>query len=127
MTTHINRRHALAVVAAVTALPAVGLCKGAESEPINDPLLDAIRRYRAELAVYNASRELSDEESDAWCDKCDAILVRGFKHPVCTKRGAQAVIDLVLDEHALLGHSSFYKRLPVLVKAARAYLAGRLA
>ena len=106
--------------AAVAAIPAVGLYK---SEAIDDPLLEAIRRYRAESAVYNASRGLSDDESNAWCNKCDAFLVEGFKHPVSTEAGARAVIDLVLDEPVLLQHSSFYDRLPLLVKAARTYLA----
>ena len=88
----------------------------------SDPLLEAIQRYRAESDVYNASGELSDAESDAWCDKCDSILVRGFKHPVCTKASARAVIDLVLDEPVLLQNARFGEELEALLKAARSYL-----
>ena len=60
------------LAAAVAAIPAVGLCKGAKTEPGNDPLLDGICRYRAEIAAINASSGLDDDALDAWVDKADA-------------------------------------------------------
>jgi hypothetical protein len=52
------------MVAAVTAIPAIGLCKSAKA----DPLLKVIGRYRAEIAAASATHGLSDEELDAWIE-----------------------------------------------------------
>ena len=52
------------MVAAVTAIPAIGLCKSAKA----DPLLKVIGRYRAQIAAASATQGLSDEELDAWIE-----------------------------------------------------------
>jgi hypothetical protein len=50
------------IVAAVTAIPAVGLATSLRAHPGDDKLLAAIRRYKSEVAAINASHGLTDEE-----------------------------------------------------------------
>jgi len=82
------------LAAAVTAIPALGLCATAKAAPGDDPLLKVIGRYRAEIAAVNASHGLSDEELDAWVDRADLNLSEAVGLPVLTTASAVAVISL---------------------------------
>jgi hypothetical protein len=53
---------ATGIVAAVTAIPAVGLATTLRVHPGDDKLLTAIRRYKSEVAAINASHGLTDED-----------------------------------------------------------------
>jgi hypothetical protein len=107
----------------VTAFPAIGLVASAKSDPSDDPLLEAIGRYRAEIAAANASHGLTDEELDAWIDRPDAILMEAVGLPVLTAASAAAVISLHVDEPILAGHTVYGDEFSSLVRAARDYIA----
>jgi len=92
------------MVAAVTAIPAIGLCKSAKA----DPLLKVIGRYRAEIAAASATHGLSDEELDAWIDRADAILMEAVDLPVLTEASALAVISLFIDDGWMLSQHRGY-------------------
>ena len=113
------------LAAAVTVMHAAGLPTGARIAPgKDDPLFEAIQRYRVEVAALNSSSGLSDEEVDAWCHRCDTILADATaEHEVQSEAAAHAVIDLVLDEPQLLTHFWFGNELAELVRAARGFLA----
>ena len=111
------------LAAAVTAIPAVGLCASAKGDPSDDPLLEAIDRYRAEIATANATHGLTDEELDAWIDRADAILMEAVNLPVLTAAGAVAVISLHVDEPILAQHSLYGDEFSTIVRAARNYIA----
>jgi hypothetical protein len=96
----------------------------AKAAPGDDPLLDAIGRYRAEIAAINAARDLEDEELDAWVDRADAILMEATDLPVLTAASALAVISLFIDDSWMLSqHSVYGDEFLALVKAARDYIA----
>ena len=106
-------------IAALTAIPAIGLCKSAKA----DPLLKVICRYRAEIAAVNASHGLSDEELDAWVDRADAILMEAASLPALTAASAVAALDLVVAEGQVGSHSVYGERFVELINAARDYIA----
>jgi hypothetical protein len=95
----------------------------ANADPRDDKLLALIRRYKAEVAAINASRDLSDEELDAWIDRADAILAEAVGLPVLTTASAVAVIDLVIEEEDLGSHSIYGEQFLALLKTARNYIA----
>ena len=105
--TTINRRTALAVVAAVPAAVALGSTIILAGRG-DDKLSRVISRYRAEIAALNATRGLSDEELDARIDRADAILIEAVGLPVCTTADAVAVFSLFVDEHWNLRQHSVY-------------------
>jgi hypothetical protein len=111
------------MVAAVTAIPAVGFSMRANADPRDDKLLALIRRYKAEVAAINASRDLSDEEIDAWTDRADGILAEAVGLPVLTTASAVAVIDLVIEEEDLGSHSIYGAQFLALIHAVRGYIA----
>ena len=122
--TTINRRRALAVVAAVPAAVAIGLPMIAKADPGDDPLLQAIGRYKAEAAAIDARHEdLSDEDIDAWVDRADTMLTEAVGLPVLSAASAVAVIDLVIEEEDIGEHSIYGEQFLALVKAARDYIA----
>lgn len=123
--TTINRRKALAVVAAVPAAVAFsGEVMLAKATPSDDPLLKAIGRYKAEVAAIDARHDdLSDEDIDAWVDHAHTILTEAVALPGMTAAGAVAVIDLVIDEEDIGKHSIYGDQFLALVKAARDYIA----
>ncbi len=111
------------LVAAVTAIPAVGLSTSLRVHPGDDKLLAVIRRYESELVAINTSGDLSDEELDAWIDRADAILVEAAGLPALTAASALAALDLVATEGQLDSHSIYGERFLELVRAARNYIA----
>jgi hypothetical protein len=106
-------------IAALTAIPAIGLCKSAKA----DPLLKVIGRYRAEIAAVNASHGLSDEELDAWVHRADAILMEADSLPALTAASAAAALDLVVAEGQVGSHSVYGERFVELIRTARDYIA----
>jgi hypothetical protein len=120
----IDRRKALAVVAAAPAAVVLG-SGGALANRDKDRLLDLIRRYNAELAALNAARDIEDEEVDAWMDRADAILIEAVGLPVLTAASAVAVIDLFVEQHWLTQHCDYGDDFLALVKNARNYIAAQ--
>ena len=108
------------MLAAVTAIPALGLATSVKANPGDDKLLTVIRRYKSEVAAINASGDLSDEEIDAWMDRADAILAEAVSLPVLTAASALAALDLVIAEglHSVLG-----KQFWALINAVRDHIA----
>ena len=111
------------IVAAVTAIPALGLATSVKAHPGDDKLLTVIRRYKSEVDAINASGNLSDEEVDAWVDKADAILTEAAGLPVLTTACALAVIDLVVDEEDIGSHSIYGEHFRALINAVRDHIA----
>jgi len=111
------------IVAAVTAIPAVGLATSLRVHPGDDKLLAAIRRYKSEVAAINASHGLTDEELDAWVDRAEAILIEAASLPALTAASAVAALDLVVAEGQVSSHSVYGARFLDLVNAARGYIA----
>jgi hypothetical protein len=120
--TQINRRRALAVVAAVPA--AAGLGVAALAVPLGeDGLTELIRRYRAEIDTLNATRGLGDEELDAWIDRADAILIEAVNKPVRTTASAIAVLSLFVDDWPLTQHYIYGDQFSALARVAVDYIA----
>jgi hypothetical protein len=107
----------------MTAIPAVGLCKGAQAAPGDDPLLEIVSRYRAEIAAINASHDLTDEELDEWVDKADAMLLEAYGLPVLTAASAAAVIDLMISQGLITATWTDRDGLVALAKSTRDYIA----
>jgi hypothetical protein len=111
------------LAAAVTAIPAVGLCQSASAAPGDDPLLKIIDRYKAELAAIDAVHDdLTDADIDAWVDHADAILAEAASLPVLSATSAVAVIDLVIEEEDIGQHSIYGEQFLALLKAAQGYI-----
>jgi hypothetical protein len=115
----------LAVVAAAPAAVALGVGE-VLANPSDDKLLDLIRRYNAEMAAVNTTRDLSDKELDAWIDRVGAILTEACGLPVLTGASAVAVIDLFIDEPTRAEHIVYGDDFLALVKNARNYIASRV-
>jgi hypothetical protein len=115
------------MLAAVTAIPALGLAMSVRAHPGDDKLLEAIGRYRGEVTAINASSGLDDEEIDAWMDRADAFLIEAVAMPVSTTAGAMAVISLFIDEGWMLSqHNVFGDEFLALARAALNYVASAL-
>jgi len=114
------------LAAAVTAIPALGLCATAKAAPGDDPLLKVIGRYRAEIAAVNASHGLSDEELDAWVDRADLNLSEAVGLPVLTTASAVAVISLFVDDPTLVQNCGYGDGVRALVRAAIDYIARQM-
>ena len=101
----------------------MGLCKSAKAAPSDDPLLEAIGRYKAEVAAIDARHEDLSDEDIAWVDHADAMLTEAVGLPVLSAASAIAVIDLVIEEEDIGKHSIYGDQFLALVKAARDYIA----
>jgi hypothetical protein len=82
------------LAAAVTAVPAVGFCKGAEGP---SELAAIVRRYFAELAAFNADPRGDDDEFYNADQPFDATLQQMIGVPVRSHQDAAAAVDMVLE------------------------------
>lgn len=117
----ITRREALAMSVAGVAGLAVAAALPAEAG-VHDPMLDLIREYRRQIAYFDQSPTMSDDEMDAlaavtWEPAMDAILESGA--PVTTMRGAIEALRLVFEDLDNFNDGQVAKPL---VKAALAFL-----
>jgi hypothetical protein len=122
--TTINRRRALAVVAAVPAAIALG---GAVPVPTHDRQLTLIRQYEAELGIIDSIDDPSQRRIDSWHHKADTILGEAASLPCLTAASAVAVLDLIVKDEMLESTTIFSDHFPALVGAVKDYLAGRVA
>jgi hypothetical protein len=127
MTTHIDRRKALAVVAAVPA--AAALSALVVSVANDEKLLGLIQRYRSHMEGLRREcslREMGDEELDRWMDKGCEILDEVVDLPVTTQAGALAALVLALeDEDSAYLVPDWHEE--ALLNMVRDYLEGRVA
>ncbi|MFK0688026.1 hypothetical protein ACFX5Q_07450 [Mesorhizobium sp. IMUNJ 23033] len=106
--TTITRRAALGAIA---SLPAIGAATEAfpstgstAPETINDPLLDAIRAYRAGMDDYNVNAPDDSDEADAYAEISYAPsleVLAEWEQPAKTYRGALEALRLVAEENVV--------------------------
>ena len=112
-----------AIFGALASIPAIG---GAVAAPAvstqHDPLVDAIRAYRAGLAEFNANAPEDDDEADAYAEVSygpPLNVLKKWERPAQTRTGALEALRLIADEN------KDFARNPVvgsLLAAALAYL-----
>ena len=127
--TTINRRKALTVVAAVPAAVALGVVPAfAIGEP--GQLAALIRRYWVEVDVFNNTKHLTDEESDAHAEATfDVTMSQMVGVPARSAGDAHAALDWIIreGEHSMVefdADGSLYARVNTsLMNAARDYIA----
>jgi hypothetical protein len=95
MTHTLTRRSVTAgIAAAVTAVPAVGFCKGAEGP---SAFAARARQYYAEVDVFNLTEHETDDEANADSEATWASTFRGLRGvPVRTAEDALAAVDLII-------------------------------
>lgn len=100
---NLSRRNVAAgLAAAVTAVPAVGLCSIPRMPNLReDRIIEILKRYQAGCDALNATckvRGLSDGELDAIVDRNDKTLAEVVGLPALTAAGALAALDFVIAE-----------------------------
>src|SRR5665648_401837 len=97
--THINRRKALAVVAAVPAAVALGVAPAfGAGEP--GQLAVLVRRYFAEIDAFNAFA-LTDEQADACAAATyEKTMLEMVGVPAITREDALAALDWLIKDGA---------------------------
>jgi len=131
----INRRRALAVVAAVPAAAALGGSAFTMGEP--GELAALVRRYFAETEAFcSFARDRTDEECDAFAATTyEGTMERMVGIPAWTAEDALAALDWLIKDEANLGHLDTESRewhvgsrvAGSLVDAIREYIEGRAA
>ena len=136
-TTNINRRRALAVVAAVPVAAALGDSSFTMGEP--GELATLVKRYSAEIDAFNAwcsSCDPNDDELDGRAEATyEATMGRMVGVPALTSEDALAALDWLIKDEADLGHidhewrewSASSRVTGSLVDAIRGYIEGRVA
>ena len=125
----LTRRSVTTGLAAVTAIPAVGLCKDAEGP---SEFAAMVRRYYAEVDVFNRTEHETDDEANADSEATWRTTFRGLRGvPVRTAEDALAAVDLIIreGEGCMISLNSEYAdeaTLAFVVNSLRAYLAGRV-
>ena len=118
------------LAAAVTAIPAVGLCKGVEGP---SELAALIRRYYEEVDAFSSVDHLTDAAADAHADATfNATMAEMIGVPARTANDALAAMEWLLREGAdsmidFDPHGTLWTRTCLsLVNAVRDYLAARV-
>jgi hypothetical protein len=127
---HLTRRTVTTgALAAVTAIPAVGLSSGLKAtmpaKHGEDRLVEIIRRYKSGVEALNATckvRDIEDEKLDAWVDENNELLASAVGVPALTAADALAALDLVVDEEEIGDHSVFGEQMRALIYAVRGYI-----
>lgn len=120
-TANFNRRVALmGGLSAAAALAAMPMAH-AGTEEGHDPLLDAVRAFRAGLADYNVNAPDDDDAAEAYIEISygpPMDVLKEWKQPAKTQRAALEALRLVAEEEAGSGGSPI---VPPLLAAAIAY------
>ena len=116
------------LAAAVTAIPAVGLCKNAEGP---SELAGLVRRYFDEVAAFNADPRGEDNDFYHADQPFDVTLEEMIGVPVRNPDDAAAAVDMVLecgrDCMIDFGEGSYGCAAESLLHSLRDYLAARVA
>lgn len=98
-----SRRALLGVIASVPALSAATAASGCTTpETIDDPLLDAVRAFRAGMADFNVNAPDDDDEAVAYIEVSygpPMEVLEEWEQPAKTHRGALEALRLVAEEN----------------------------
>ena len=125
-----RRSVTIGLAAAMAAIPAVGLYKGAEGP---SELAALARQYFAEVAAFNSSPDLGDDDFFHADQPFDVTLQQMVSVPVRSIEDALAAVEVVLhegDEGCMIDLSSECASdtaAASCLHALRDYLAGRVA
>ena len=110
----------------LTSAAAVGFVAGSvPATAAHDPLLELIREYQTQMAIYNASGDLTDAEDNALAEVTwHASYDRLCEAPpaATTQAGALAAVEFVRDEVEGCGYQP--ELFVNVLNAAAAYLQG---
>ncbi|WP_146606025.1 hypothetical protein [Mesorhizobium kowhaii] len=99
-----SRRALLGVIASVPTLMAATAASGSTTpETIDDPLLDAVRAFRAGMADYNVNSPDDDDEAVAYIEVSygpPMEVLEEWEQPAKTHAGALEALRLVAEENS---------------------------